>query len=79
VSSETFSAGNFWSFVGGPERDRVVLTTVSADRDEDGLKRMVFSGITPDNLEWNWERLDDGGHTWRSLRTIRYARKAASS
>jgi hypothetical protein len=73
------SAGNFWSFVGGPEGNRVVLTTVPAASHEDDLKRMVFSDITRDSLEWNWERSDDGGQTWQSLWQIKYARKADSS
>lgn len=68
------SSGNFWTFQGGLERDRMVLTTDRPDH-QGVLKRMVFFDIESDRLEWLWERSDDGGRTWRPLWTIHYERQ----
>jgi hypothetical protein len=36
---------------------------------------MVWFDIHPDQFQWNWERSDDGGTTWRTLWHIDYKRK----
>jgi len=36
---------------------------------------MVCYNITADEFDWNWERSDDGGNTWRVLWKIKYKRK----
>jgi prolyl-tRNA editing enzyme YbaK/EbsC (Cys-tRNA(Pro) deacylase) len=39
-------------------------------------QRMVrYNTIQERKLEWNWERCDDGGRTWRVLWQIQYTRK----
>lgn len=37
-------------------------------------QRMVFSNITADSLDWNWERSDDGGRTWKTNWRLSYRR-----
>jgi hypothetical protein len=38
-------------------------------------QRMVWYNITRDRFDWNWERSNDGGVTWRVLWQIQYTRK----
>ena len=38
------------------------------------LQRMLFYNIRADSLDWNWERSDDGGQTWKTLWKIHYER-----
>ena len=39
------------------------------------LQRMVFYNISDDTLDWNWERSDDRGQTWKQLWVIHYQRR----
>jgi len=39
-------------------------------------QRMVWYDIRGDTLEWNWERSDDDGDTWRVLWQIHYRRSS---
>jgi hypothetical protein len=41
-------------------------------------QRMVFHNITPDALDWNWERSEDGGISWQPQWVIHYQRMADS-
>jgi hypothetical protein len=36
---------------------------------------MVWFNIEADQFDWNWERSDDKGKTWRALWEIKYKRK----
>ena len=40
-----------------------------------GKQRMVYSNITKDELDWNWETSEDGGQTWVTRWRIHYRRK----
>ena len=37
-------------------------------------QRMVWFNIQSDTLEWNWERSDDNGQSWKTLWHIDYKR-----
>jgi hypothetical protein len=37
---------------------------------------MVFDRITPHAFEWEWQRSDDRGETWKLLWHIDYRRRA---
>jgi hypothetical protein len=39
------------------------------------VQRMVWYNIARDELDWNWERSEDGGKTWTVLWQIHYQRK----
>ncbi len=71
------SAGAYLSFTGGMSAGRMVLAT---DPVEDGgrvtINRMVFADITPDSIEWSWQRSTDGGSTWTDLWNISYRRSS---
>jgi hypothetical protein len=39
------------------------------------LQRMIFRNIQETELDWSWERSDDGGETWAPVWVIHYRRK----
>jgi len=39
-------------------------------------QRMQWYNISPDSVDWNWERSDDNGLTWLVMWTIHYRRKS---
>jgi hypothetical protein len=44
-------------------------------RGEACKQRMVWYNIEADQIDWNWERSNDGGTTWRVLWQIHYQKK----
>jgi hypothetical protein len=40
-------------------------------------QRMVWHNIAQKEFDWNWERSDDGGRTWKVLWAIHYVRRKA--
>jgi hypothetical protein len=69
------SAGNYWAFRGSPHDDGFSFETVDVEGDVEVSKRMVFSGIGREELDWRWERSSDAGSTWEVLWSIRYRRE----
>jgi hypothetical protein len=67
--------GNYWAFRGGFEDGRMILATEEVVEGQDVLLRMVFYDIAADELEWSWERSDDGGESWQQKWHIHYRRK----
>ena len=67
--------GTYLDFTGGFENGRMILARDAVVRGEACKQRMVWYNIEPDQFDWNWERSDDGGQTWRVLWKIRYGRK----
>lgn len=67
--------GNYWTFHGCFQDDRMILSTEVTVEDKPVLLRMVFYNIEADELDWNWERSDDGGRTWDLRWHIHYTRK----
>ena len=67
--------GTYLDFTGGFEDGRMVLVRDAVVRGEACKQRMVWFNIEPGQFDWNWERSDDGGQTWRVLWKIRYVRK----
>jgi hypothetical protein len=68
------SAGNYWTFVGGP-RDHgsfVVATPEPVDA-ELLFKRMVFFNIAADSFDWRWEVSPDS-ENWTERWAIAYRR-----
>lgn len=69
------NSGGYLDFTGKFEDGRMVLSRDAIVRGEACKQRMVWYDIYDDHLEWNWERSDDGGATWRILWQIHYVRK----
>lgn len=67
--------GTYLDFTGAFENGKMILVRDAIVRGENCKQRMVWYNIEESQFDWNWERSDDGGQTWRVLWQIRYARK----
>lgn len=67
--------GTYLDFTGCFEDSRMTLVRDAIVRGEACKQRMVWYNIEPGQFDWNWERSDDGGQTWRVLWKIKYSRK----
>ena len=68
--------GSYLDFEGGLEGDKMILSrTVNKKDGTSFMQRMVWYNITKDKFDWNWERSDDGGKTWKVNWQILYERK----
>ncbi len=69
------NSGSYFDFTGKFEEGKMVLSRDAIVRGERCKQRMVWYDIEPDQFDWNWERSDDDGQTWRVLWKIKYTRK----
>lgn len=70
------NTGAYLDFFGGWRDSTMILSRIAADTSGGSfMQRMVWHDITPNSLEWNWERSDDHGKTWRLLWGVLYQRK----
>ena len=69
------SNGLYLDFTGGFQDGKMILARDAILRGEACKQRMVWYDIQADQFNWNWERSDNGGQTWRVLWQIRYTRK----
>lgn len=67
--------GSYLDFTGRFENDKMILTRDAIVRGQACKQRMVWFNIETNQFDWNWERSDDGGHSWRALWEIKYTRK----
>ena len=66
--------GSYLDFTGNFEGNKMVLARDAIVRGEKCRQRMVWYDIQANRFQWNWERSDDGGQTWRTLWHIQYTR-----
>jgi hypothetical protein len=69
------NSGSYLDFTGGFNDGKMILSRDAIVRDEACKQRMVWYNIEADQFDWNWERSDDGGDTWRVQWQIKYKRK----
>ena len=67
--------GSYLDFTGRFENDKMILSRDAIIRGQVCKQRMVWFNINTNQLDWNWERSDDGGQSWRALWQIKYTRK----
>ena len=67
--------GTYLDFTGTFNDGKMILQRDAIVRGEACKQRMVWYEIQTDNFEWNWERSDDEGKTWKVLWNIHYTRK----
>ena len=67
--------GTYLDFTGKFEDGRMILRRDAIVRGTPCKQRMVWYDILGDEFNWNWERSDDGGQTWRTLWQIHYSRR----
>jgi hypothetical protein len=70
------SSGTYLDFTGNFKDGKMILMRDAIVSGEACKQRMVWYDIQKDNFEWNWERSDDGGETWRVLWQIHYTRNS---
>lgn len=66
--------GTYLDFTGKFEEGKLILVRDTIVRGEKCKQRMVWYDIQEDEFNWNWERSDDDGSTWRTLWQIHYKR-----
>ncbi|MEO7840575.1 MAG: hypothetical protein ABIU06_14610 [Anaerolineales bacterium] len=69
------SNGSYLDFTGGFEDEKMTLSRDAIVRGQACKQRMVWFNIDANQFDWNWERSDDGGQSWRSLWEIKYTRR----
>jgi hypothetical protein len=67
--------GGYLDLVGGMGDGKMILARDTTIEGKPVKQRMVFYNIAEDELDWNWERSDDNGETWKVLWKIHYERK----
>jgi hypothetical protein len=67
--------GSYLDFTGGFENEKMILSRDAIVRGQACKQRMVWFNIEANQFDWNWERSDDGGQSWRALWEIKYTRK----
>ena len=67
--------GTYLDFTGKFEDGKMSLSRDALVKGQACRQRMVWYDIQENKLEWNWERSDDNGKSWRVLWQIHYARK----
>ena len=67
--------GSYLDFTGGFENEKMILSRDAIVRGQACKQRMVWFNIGANQFDWNWERSDDGGQSWRALWEIKYTRK----
>ena len=67
--------GSYLDFTGGFNEGKMILSRDAIVRGEGCKQRMVWYNIETDQFDWNWERSDDAGNTWRVQWQIKYKRK----
>jgi hypothetical protein len=71
--------GTYLDFTGRFEAGRMILARDAIVGGQPCKQRMVWYDLQADEFNWNWERSDDGGQTWRVLWQIHYTRKPSHS
>lgn len=67
--------GGYLDFVGEFKDGKMILQRHATIEGRDVLQRMVWYNIAQADFDWNWERSDDDGETWRVLWQIHYVRR----
>ncbi len=67
--------GSYLDFTGRFENEKMILSRDAIVRGRACKQRMVWFNIEANQFDWNWERSDDGGQSWRALWQIKYTRK----
>jgi hypothetical protein len=70
--------GTYLDFTGSFADGKMILTRDAIVRGEPCKQRMVWYDLQDEQFEWNWERSDDGGQTWRVLWQVHYTKKPTS-
>jgi len=68
--------GIYLDFTGRFEEGKMTLSRDAIVKGQACRQRMVWWDIQENKFDWNWERSDDNGKSWRVLWQIHYTRKS---
>jgi len=71
------NSGTYLDFTGKFEDEKMMLVRDAIVKGQACKQRMVWYNIETSQFDWNWERSDDGGNTWRVLWQIKYKRRVS--
>jgi hypothetical protein len=71
------SSGSYLDFIGGFSNGKMILIRDGIVDDRSVQQRMVWYDISKDTFQWNWERSEDQGISWKVIWKIQYQRKAS--
>ena len=69
------NSGGYLDFIGEFKDNKMILSREFTKDDQQIMQRMVWYNISKNELDWNWERSDDNGNSWKVLWKIHYKRK----
>jgi hypothetical protein len=64
----------YLNFVGEMQGDKMILQRHAVVEGLPVIQRMVWYNIEADRFDWNWERSNDDGQTWKVIWKIDYER-----
>ncbi|HUE98819.1 MAG TPA: hypothetical protein VMN99_06165 [Anaerolineales bacterium] len=67
--------GTYLDFTGKFEDGKMILTRDAIVKGEACKQRMVWYNIRENEFDWDWERSEVEGETWRTLWQIKYTRQ----
>ena len=73
------NSGSYLDFVGEFMDGKMILSRNGVAEGKPVKQRMVWYDIKPNHFQWNWERSDDDGITWRVLWNIQYQRRVVTN
>ena len=73
------NSGSYLDFVGEFMDGIMILSRNVVAEGKPVKQRMVWYDIKPNHFQWNWERSDDDGITWRVLWNIQYQRRVVTN
>lgn len=73
------NSGSYLDFVGEIMDGIMILGRNGVAEGKPVKQRMVWYDIKPNHFQWNWERSDDDGITWRVLWNIQYQRRVVTN
>ena len=73
------NSGSYLDFVGEFMDGKMILSRNGVAEGKPVKQRMVWYAIKPNHFQWNWERSDDDGITWRVLWNIQYQRRVVTN
>lgn len=68
------NSGGYLDFTGSWQDEKMILSRSFEIKGKKVMQRMVWYNISEKEFDWNWERSDDDGKTWKANWKIHYTR-----
>ncbi|MCB0283603.1 MAG: DUF1579 family protein [Calditrichae bacterium] len=67
--------GAYLEFSGGWQDNKMILSREVNLNGKNIIQRMIWYNINKNEFDWDWQRSDDNGNTWKTNWQIHYRRK----